>query len=65
MASFVLRKIDEGLWQRFKAKAAAERLEPKHILLTLIEAWVSTPKGAYVLAHVARPQPDPGKDQPT
>ena len=43
MASFVLRHIDEALWQRFKAKAEAENVQIKHILLTLIEAWVKTP----------------------
>jgi len=43
VASFVLRQIDEKLWQRVKAKAAAENVQIKHILLTLIAAWVDTP----------------------
>ena len=43
MASFVLRHIDERLWQRVKAKAAAENVPIKQLLLTLLAAWVDGP----------------------
>jgi hypothetical protein len=43
VASFVLRHIDEALWQRVKAKAAAENVQIKRVLVTLLETWANTP----------------------
>lgn len=40
MASFVLRRIDDVLWARFRAKAAAEGITPKDLLLRIIQACV-------------------------
>ncbi len=39
MASFVLRKIDDGLWKRVKVKAATEGVTIKSVLVGLIEGW--------------------------
>jgi hypothetical protein len=41
MASFVLRRIDDALWAAFRAKAAAEGLTTKTVLLRLIAAYVN------------------------
>lgn len=43
MASFVLRRIDDQLWAKFRAKAAAEGVTTKDLLLRLIAAAVAEP----------------------
>jgi hypothetical protein len=40
MATFLLRRIDDALWQRFVAKAAAQGITPKALLLRIIKACV-------------------------
>jgi plasmid stability protein len=42
MATFMLRHIDEQLWNRFRARAAAEGLTTKQLLLRIIEAYVNS-----------------------
>lgn len=39
MPTFVLRNIDPKIWERFKARASAERLRPSTTLLRLIELY--------------------------
>jgi hypothetical protein len=43
MASFVLRRIDDALWARFRARAEAEGITTKDLLLRLIAAYVNAP----------------------
>jgi hypothetical protein len=40
MASFILRKIDDVFWSKFKARASAEGHSLKWIILRLIQRYI-------------------------
>ena len=40
MQHYPLRNIPDGLWQRFKARAAGEGMTARALILLLIEAYV-------------------------
>jgi hypothetical protein len=41
VATFILRHIDDRLWDQFRAKAAAEGVTTKQLLLRIIEAYLN------------------------
>ncbi len=45
MASYTLRKVDDTLWQRFKAAAAIRGLSMRAAFLLAIERFVRETKG--------------------
>ena len=46
MASFVLRKIDDDLWNKAKRKAESEGVHIHQKLIDLIVAWVTSERKA-------------------
>jgi hypothetical protein len=41
MASYILRTVDDELWQRFRARAQTEGHSLRWVILTLIEYYAS------------------------
>ena len=39
MANFILRKVDDQLWSRFRARAQSEGRSLRWIILTLIQRY--------------------------
>lgn len=40
MASFILRKVDDELWQKFRERARLEGRSLRWLVLTLIEYYI-------------------------
>lgn len=40
MASFILRKVDDVLWGKFRSRAQAEGRSLRWVLLTLIQRYI-------------------------
>ena len=41
MPMYILRDIDAGLWERFKARAKADEMPMKGIILKLVDMYAS------------------------
>lgn len=40
MASFILRKVEDAIWQKFRARAQSEGRSLRWVILTLIEFYI-------------------------